>query len=258
MKYEQFRTYINELFGQLLINFDEDDEYGYCNFSSKIYRKIGYATNITPEIIMQAAENKVELIVTHHDAWDFVYGMKERCIELLTENNIAHFYIHLPLDYVSFGTCNSLLHLLGADKIVQQSQHIDGTSSIGIGELESPISLDALVERMTNLLDEKVYYQKYNNLQIRRIGMVTGAGNGTNQLREATNSNCDVYITGEKSLYTVQYAKFIQMNLIVGSHTFTEIFGVRSLALKLQERFQEIELVQLHEEHIEVMGDLNT
>ncbi|MGE7055402.1 hypothetical protein ACQKI4_22800 [Paenibacillus glucanolyticus] len=43
------------------------------------------------------------------------------------------------------------------------------------------------------------------------------------------------------------------MNIIVGSHTFTEIFGVRSLAQKLQERFRDIEVIQLTEEHIEVV-----
>lgn len=249
---QQFRSCIHELFGPLLIDFKEDDEYGFCNFTSNHFERIGYATNITPEIVLQAAEKNVHLIITHHDAWDFVYGMKERCVELLKKHHIAHFYIHLPLDYVDFGTCNSLLKLLGVRSIVQQSHHLDGHSAIGIGEFDSSVSFEQLVDRMTSLLDENVYFQKNNNKEIKRIGMVTGAGNGTDQLREAMNSQCDVYITGEKSLYTLQYARFINMNIIVGSHTFTEIFGVKSLAQKLQENFKDIEIVQLHEEHFEV------
>ncbi|MCL6604613.1 MAG: Nif3-like dinuclear metal center hexameric protein [Paenibacillus sp.] len=251
---QEFRSHINELFGQLLIDFKEDEEYGFCNFSLNKYERIGYATNITPEIILQAAEKNVHLIVTHHDAWDFVYGMKEQCIELLKKHNIAHFYIHLPLDYVDFGTCNSLLKRLGVSSIVQQSRHFEGHSAIGIGEFDSSITLEKLVEKMTSLLGEKVYFQKNNNKKIKRIGMVTGAGNETTQLRDAMNSNCDVYITGEKNLYTIQYAKFINLNFIVGSHTFTEIFGVKSFAQKLQEKFKDIEILQLHEEHFEVTG----
>lgn len=254
MFFQQFRSHIDELFGQLLKDFIENEEFGYCNFSSGDYKKIGYATNITPEIILQAAGKNIELIVTHHDAWDFVYGMKERCIELLLEYNIAHFYIHLPLDYVDFGTCNSLLRLLGVSNIIQHSHHIDGQSAIGIGEFNIPQTLETLLESMTSLLDERVYYQQNNNKEIKRIGMVTGAGNGTNQLREALNSNCDVYITGEKSLYTIQYAKFIQMNIIIGSHTFTEIFGVRSLVYRVQEKFHDIEVIQLEEEHNETIS----
>jgi hypothetical protein len=42
---------INELFGQLLTEFKEDEEYGYYNLSSKKYARIGYATNITSEIV---------------------------------------------------------------------------------------------------------------------------------------------------------------------------------------------------------------
>ncbi|GMK41273.1 SMS protein [Paenibacillus sp. CCS19] len=253
MNIQQFKSCIGELFGQLLLDFQEDEEYGYSNFTAADYRTIGYATNLTPEIVQQAAQHKVDLIITHHDAWGFVYGMKERCMALLEEHHIAHFYIHLPLDYAEFGTCHSLLRLLGAN-VVQQSQHVNGDSSIGIGELERSITLEQLAETMRELLGENIFVQPNSNRDVRRIGMVTGAGNSTNQLKEAMESQCDVYITGEKTLYTVQYAKFIQMNLIVGSHTFTEIFGVRSLACKIQEKFPDVEVIQLLEEHNEVMS----
>lgn len=54
MNSQQFHARIHELFGQLLTDFKENEEYGSCNFSSADYRKIGYATNITPEIVLQA------------------------------------------------------------------------------------------------------------------------------------------------------------------------------------------------------------
>ena len=44
----------------------------------------------------------------------------------------------------------------------------------------------------------------------------------TSDVKDAVDRNCDVYITGEKFLYTVQYAKFAGINIIVGSHTYTE------------------------------------
>jgi len=111
---------------------------------------------MTPDIIRQAVDRKVDLILTHHDAWDFMYGMKEECHQLL-----RHYGIH------------------------------------------------------------------------------------------AHEAGCDVYITGEKTLYTIQYAQYIGMNLIVGSHTFTEIFGVRSLAAQISEQFPDIEMVALKEAHFE-------
>ncbi|GGA16051.1 hypothetical protein GCM10008018_70870 [Paenibacillus marchantiophytorum] len=50
---------------------------------------------------------------------------------------------------------------------------------------------------------------------------------------------------------TIQYAKFIKMNLIVGSHTFTEIFGVKSLSEKIKEKYESLEIIELVEDHIE-------
>ena len=60
-----------------------------------------------------------------------------------------------------------------------------------------------------------------------------------------------VYITSEKVFYTIQYAKYANINLIIGSHTFTESFGIESLAEKIKNNFEDIEIVKIKEEHIE-------
>ena len=41
------------------------------------------------------------------------------------------------------------------------------------------------------------------------------------------------------------------MDLIIGSHTFTEVFGVESLAKIIEQRFRDIEIVRLTEDHLE-------
>ena len=73
----------------------------------------------------------------------------------------------------------------------------------------------------------------------------------TDHVKEAAERGCDAYVTGEKLLYTVQYARFAKIDLFVGSHTFTEIFGVESLAKKIRQQFPETEIVRLVEEHME-------
>ena len=67
----------------------------------------------------------------------------------------------------------------------------------------------------------------------------------------AVDKNCDVYITGEKALYIIEYSKFAGMNLIIGSHTFTEVFGIESLANKIKAKYKDIEIIKLNEEHLE-------
>ena len=74
----------------------------------------------------------------------------------------------------------------------------------------------------------------------------------TNHLRYAFDQGCDTYITGEASLYTIQYAHFIGLNLLVGSHNFTEIFGVEKLARKILEINDGIKIIHLNENHFEL------
>jgi len=252
MNLEQFRIWLQESFGSLLEDFAENDEYGVNHPLPHDFKTIGYATNLTPEVVAQAADKGVQLLLTHHDAWDFVYGMKEACTKLLRSSGMTHFYVHLPLDFAEFGTCNSLMKELGVSEIVQHTRYVDGREVIGIGQFDDAITFGALTERMSVALGEPV--KAWNNFDrpIRRIGMITGAGNSTALMKQAIEADCDAYITGEKTLYSVQYAKFIGMNMIVGSHTFTEIFGVKSLAEKLQAHFPHLKLVRIEEEHLEL------
>lgn len=252
MNLEQFRAWLKESFGLLLEDFAENDEYGFNHPQPHDFTTIGYATNLTPEVVAQAADKGVQLLLTHHDAWDFVYGMKEACMESLRANGVTHFYVHLPLDFAEFGTCNSLMKELGVSEIVQQTRYVDGREVIGIGQFDDAITFGELTERMSVALGEPVKAWNNTSRPIRRIGMITGAGNSTALIKQAIEADCDAYITGEKTLYSVQYAKFIGMNMIVGSHTFTEIFGVKSLAEKLQTQFPQLKLVRIEEEHLEL------
>lgn len=84
-------------------------------------------------------------------------------------------------------------------------------------------------------------------LSISKICVVTGAGNMTNDIKIAVDNNCDTYVTGEYNLYSQQYSKFTGINLMVGSHTNTEIPGVFQLVNKLIENTS-IEAVKLTEE----------
>lgn len=249
MNIEQFQEFIIELFGneKLLI---DNEEFGFTLEGTNEIHRIGYATNLTPDTVEEAINHKVDLLLTHHDAWQFIHGMKEECLNKLKQHNISHFFIHLPLDDAEFGTNVTLLQKLGLN-IVDKMGYYDGFYCGRVGEFNEPVEFDTLVNKLEELLEEPVKHWKNNNRLIQRVGVITGGGNMTDNVKEAVDNNCDVYITGEKVLYTIQYAKFTDINLIVGSHTFTEIFGVESLALKIKEKFSDIEITRLNEEHIE-------
>ena len=190
------------------------------------------------------------MIITHHDAWDFIFGLKDACREKLLENNISHYFIHLPLDDCDFGTNNSLIEKLGL-QIIEKS-HIEDRFYCGrIAEFNEDVIFEELVRKLEIILEEPVKAWKLKEGGIKRVGLVCGGGGFTTDVKEAVDKKCDVYITGEKNLYTIEYAQFAKINLIIGSHTFTEVFGIESLAKKIKEKYKNIEIMRLKEEHLE-------
>ncbi|MCM1991884.1 Nif3-like dinuclear metal center hexameric protein [Oceanirhabdus seepicola] len=226
------------------------NEYGFTNMGIKDVSKLGYCTNLTIESAREAAKNNVDLLITHHDAWEWMSGIKEEVLEILKHSNITHFFIHLPLDDAEFGNNTSILKKLGF-RVTDKFSNDEGMYCGRIGEIDEPIEFEKLVNKIEMLLEEPVRKWKNNERLIKKIGVVTGAGFSAIDIKDAVNLGCDAYFTGEKILYTVQYAQYSKMNLIVGSHTFTEIFGLESLVKMINKRYPMVEIIRIKEEHIE-------
>lgn len=246
-------TEIEEFIVSLFDSRDNDhfhEESGITVRGTEEIKRIGYCTNLTLDTVEEARKNDVDLIITHHDAWDFIFGLKDACREKLLENNISHYFTHLPLDDCDFGTNNSLSDKLGL-QIIEKSHIEDGFCCGRIAEFNENITFEELIHRVEAVLEEPVKAWKFKEGAIKRVGLVCGGGGFTTDVKEAVDKNCDVYITGEKTLYTIEYAKFIGINLIIGSHTFTEVFGIESLAKKIKEKYNNIDIIRLKEEHLE-------
>jgi len=227
-----------------------EGEYGFTNKGNEEISKVGYCTNLTIESANEAVRNNIDLLITHHDAWEWMIGMKEEILEILKKNDISHFFIHSPLDDAEFGTNTSILRKLGF-KVIDKFALEDGMYCGRIGEIDKPVEFKYLVSEIENLLEEPIKSWKNNNRLIKKIGVVTGAGFSATDMKEAIDLGCDVYFTGEKILYTVQYAQYKKTNLIVGSHTFTEIFGVETLATMIKDKYPGVEVIKINETHIE-------
>lgn len=251
MLIKDFEDFILSTFTEEKLNIvSGKEEYGFTNIGTEGISKIGYCTNLTIETAKEAVKNGVNLLVTHHDAWEWMTGMKEEVLSILKQSNITHFYIHLPLDDAEFGNNTTILKKLGF-RVVDKFSNDEGMYCGRVGEIDNAIEFEDLVKRIETLLEEPVQSWKNNEKLIKRIGVVTGAGFSSTDIEEADRLGCDVYFTGEKILYTVQYARFTKINLIVGSHTFTEIFGLESLAKMINEKYPIVEIIRIQEDHIE-------
>ena len=212
-------------------------------------KRIGYCTNLTPDVVEKAMIKEIDLLITHHDAWDFLGEIKDEAYRLLREYKISHYFNHLPLDDAKFGTNSSLLKKLDTKELSKHCNE-DGFLCGALGETHN-ISFEDLKQKLENITEENVMGWKFNDKPINNVFVVCGAGFTTDLIDEALENKADVYITGEKILYTVEYAKQKNINLLVGSHTFTELFGVESLVYLLKNQFKDLELIKIEEEHLE-------
>ncbi len=254
MKLTELREYITDLFGvenleklqnEHIFRFDGVDD----------VRRIGYCTNLTPEVVDEAIKNRVNVIITHHDAFDSLYGMKEVCLSRMQVHCVSHCQFHLMLDGADdFGNGVMLAEKLGA-RVVEKSHLEEEAFYCGrVCEFDEPMTFEALKSRLEGVLEEPIHAWRNHDRPIRRIDIVTGGGMWTNHVKEAVDRGCDAYITGERMLYTLEYARFAGLDLFIGSHTFTELFGVEAIAHRIKDRFPEVEIIRLREEHIETSG----
>ena len=207
-------------------------------------QSMGFATTLTPAVISQAVDNNIDLLVTHHDAWEFMLEERHACIELLAQYHISHIWCHAPLDAVDFGTASALLTTIGC-KIIQTIAKRDGR----IGELPERLHLSEVIKLLSGQLSESPCRVYDVNRLVARIACITGAGTKIDYLSEALNYGIDLYVTGETNLYLLEYAGFRNVSVLIYSHNYTEILGTQNLSHKVADQLGIKKIIRLIEPH---------
>lgn len=205
---------------------------------------IGYATTLTSAIIRQAVDKNLDLLVTHHDAWEFMLAERAESHNLLTRHKISHIWCHEPLDKAPFGTAAVLLEIIGCieiGKIVEDCGRV--------GELQGEHKLADIINLLDAHLSEKPCRIHDSGKLISRIGCVPGGGMLVDYLVEALEYDVDLFITGETSLYLLEYARYREVSTLIYSHNYTEIFGTHNLARRIADHLGIAEITRLDEPH---------
>ncbi len=244
MRYSKMKEKLSDLFDRDKLK-KTPYEWGFYNETDREVRRLGYATNLSADIIKRAADEKVDFLLTHHDSWEFIYGLKETCNSLLMEYGISHAFFHAPLDGAEFGTSASLAKAVGLMNCQMVMPYAEVYQCGIIGEIPET-DFSVFKDQVSAILQEPVRAYRNNNNAVKKVAVAAGAGNMTTEMKQAAEAGCDTYITGEYVLYSQQYAELTGMNLIVGSHTNTEILGVKAMAELLSEG-TDIEIVRIPE-----------
>jgi dinuclear metal center YbgI/SA1388 family protein len=184
-----------------------------------------------------AIDSGADLLIVHHGLfWSPRHPWTKQSYELLrllTDNELAVYSVHLPLDaHPRLGNNAQLCRLLGLTQLKPFFPFKD--REIGL-RAEARVKRSDLARRLRSATGVEPKVIPGGPETCRRIGVVTG-GAGSD-LKNAAKAGLDTFVTGEGPHWTFALAEELGLNVLYGGHYATEIFGVKALAEHLSRRF---------------------
>jgi dinuclear metal center YbgI/SA1388 family protein len=200
--------------------------------------KIGASVDASTRVLAAASKQNVDLLIVHHGLfWPGlrpVTGVLRRQLKIAFENDIALYSAHLPLDlHPQLGNNAQLAAALGLKS--NQPFFEEKGQLIGVKARVS-LPCDELDRKLQKALSGPVKAFTYGPKKTGTIGIITG-GAGS-EIYNVAQEGIDTFITGEAPHWAAVAADEIGMNLMLGGHYATEVFGVKALAAHLSQRFK--------------------
>jgi dinuclear metal center YbgI/SA1388 family protein len=200
--------------------------------------KIGASVDTSTRVLAAAAKQNVDLLIVHHGLFwpglQPVTGILRRQLELAFENNVALYSAHLPLDlHPEVGNNAQLASALGLKS--NQPFFEEKGQLIGLKAATS-LPREELDRKLQKALSVPVKAFMFGPKTTGTIGIITG-GAGS-EIYKVAQDRIDTFITGEAPHWAAVAADELGMNLLLGGHYATEVFGVKALAVHLSKRFK--------------------
>lgn len=199
--------------------------------------RIGAAVDANLPTFELAARAGVNFLIAHHGMfWNPpvpLTGPNRRKLLTLMAGDIAVYGAHLPLDcHPQIGNNAILARKLGlkTDRTFCPHQGVDiAVSAPAHGTRRE------LRERLQELFPGTLIAIEGGPDKPRRVGVLTGSGGSVMPLLKA--EGIDTYITGEVKQEHFTVAMENEINLYLGGHYATEVFGVQALAEDVARKF---------------------
>ncbi len=220
------------------------------------------AVDASEEVMNQAVEKKVDLLLTHHP---LIFRPVKKIVQndrtgrrllQLIENKIALYSAHTNLDSAPGGNNDRAAQQLGLVDIQAVAQEGE-KACLRIGRLPSPLTLGELAE---------LTLKKYRLPYIRIIGendqliskVAFCAGSGMDFMSLAIKEGADAFVTGDITYHKADEAQAAGLGLIDATHFGTDMLSVKWVAEELRNMAQEkgVDLVVWEAEETDIYQTL--
>ena len=199
--------------------------------------RLAAAVDLCEATIQMADQERADCLLVHHGLfWGGLrplVGPAYRRVAGLIARNIALYAAHLPLDrHPEVGNNAGLARLLGVAPRGEFGSYRG--APIGVwGELNA--SRDDLARTLTATLGATPRILPFGPSQVRRVGIVTGAGGSL--IPQAAAAGLDTFVTGEGQHWTFFDAEELGINVFYAGHYATETVGVKALAEHVSRKY---------------------
>jgi dinuclear metal center YbgI/SA1388 family protein len=199
--------------------------------------RVALAVDAAQATIDGAIEQGADLLLVHHGMfWDGnqpVVGRRYSRLRSAISSGLAVYAAHVPLDVHPEVGNNAVLATAAGIEIDGMFGEYRGHPLGAMGALE--IGREALCARLDELLGGRVRMLAFGPERVRRVGVITGGA--ADLMHAAREAGLDAFITGEASHHHFLDAEEAGINVFLGGHYATEVWGVRALGDHLAGRF---------------------
>ena len=209
---------------ELQMSFDNS---GFCIGDSDLcVTGIMLCTDVTVNVVEEAAEKNCNLIISHHPV--IFGGIKTLCsdkdrmryavVSGLIKRGIAQIAVHTNADICEGGTNDTVAKMLGVKVLSGYGE------ALRTGELEKSVLLKDFAARVADVLsDETVRYVGDPLKPVRRVAVSTGAGGRDSELvYRLQDEGVDVLVTAEVRHNVALEAAYAGVGIVETTHYSSE------------------------------------
>ncbi len=209
----------------------------------RLVSRVMTCLTITPEVVAEARDCGVDLLVTHHPlpfkpvsklTSDNYAG--KMLLELIAAN-IAVYSAHTAFDSAEAGINAMWADWLGLKHVQPlEPQPLEADSHLGAGrygKLPAPITLSALANEMAEYVGAEHFRLVESTPDPAVLKVAIACGSGGSFIPMTKRAGCQALITGEATFHQCLEARACGVNLVLLGHYYSERFAMERLADRL-------------------------
>jgi dinuclear metal center YbgI/SA1388 family protein len=204
-------------------------------------KRIATGVSANVELFKLAAAHRADLLLVHHGIFwgsgpPVLDAALKRRLQILFDADISLAAYHLPLDaHPEIGNNALIARALGGSELTPFARH-HGEPIGCLADFDGAgLSAADLFGRIGKITAREPLVFDYGPRQIRRLGIVTGAG--SNYLADAVAVGADAFLTGEPSERVMAQAQEAGIHFVAAGHYATETLGIQRLGEHLASNF---------------------